>query len=234
MRWHAVCGPPTGCMRVSAIAATGILLLAACSNETGQFGETGEASPTESPTPTAAPTPTPEPTTTATPTAEPTPTPTPFGAAVFDDPDSCVNEELGYRVAFPESWYYNTAYADFPACMFFHPEHFEVEGDEPPETAIDFREHEGLAVGILGIYTMTLNEETEVDGRPAVRWEYEGLEGNPNADERFYNYTFFTTDDYSETGPSVTASVSGTAHPDYEENKAVLDQMMQTMEITAP
>lgn len=79
---------------------------------------------------------------------------------------------------------------------------------------------------------MVLNEETTVDGRPAVRWEYQGLEGNPEGpEERFYNYTFFVSDDHSETGPSLTATVVAANHPDYDENTEVLDRMMETFEI---
>lgn len=218
-------------MRTTPIAAAAAILLTACNLATG---ESPDGSPTGEPTPTLSRAPTPTPTASLTPAPTPRPTPTPFGASVFDDPDSCVNEELDYRVAFPESWYYNTAYADFPACMFFHPEHFAVEGDEPPDTAISFRGGEGIAVGVVAIYTITLHEETEVDGRPAVRWEYRGLEGNPDGpDYRVYTYSFFTTDDHSMSGPSITASVMSANHPDYEENKEVLDGMMETIQIPA-
>lgn len=213
-----------------AVAALATLLLAACTVEpveTASHAAGDAASPSQADA-TSSPRATPTPTASET----PAPTPTPYGAAVFDDPDSCVNDELGFRVAFPESWYYNTAYADFEACRFFHPEFFEVADDAEPQTAITFRTHEGLTVGVVAIYTIVLHEETTVDGRPAVRWEYHGLEGGPEGpEERFYNYTFFVTDDHSETGPSVTATLVAANHPSYETNKEVLDGMIETIQI---
>ena len=79
--------------RVS-FAAFSVLLLAACSAQPA-------SSPNDSPMPSLTAAVSVE----TRPIPSATATPAPFGAAVFEDPDSCTNGAAGYRVAFPDDWY---------------------------------------------------------------------------------------------------------------------------------
>src|SRR6188508_2457088 len=121
------------------------LLVSACAP--AQLAEaTAERSPTSGATATGSsvPTLTMTPAPTSVPTA--TPTPSPFGAAVFADPDDCVNPVGGYRVAYPNDWYSNAAVENpfdpagegIAACTSFAPRDFAtVYGTEPsPAVAI--------------------------------------------------------------------------------------------------
>ena len=235
-------------MRGSTIAATGILLLAACSNETAQGDATPEVSPTEEPTVAADPTVTAAPTATVTPTPEPTPeptpTPTPFGAGVFDDPDSCTNEEAGYRIAFPDAWWVNTAYDDpdlgpTAACVYFAPTAFDVttatEDDPIPDGVAITISHTPGCLGYIHPHK-SLTEMT-ISGFDARAEELaEGKrESNPPL---LYRYVVDRLPDASCEGGANGDMLLFTTAPgmagNYEENKAMLDRMVQTAEISAP
>lgn len=239
-------------MRGSTFAATGILLLAACSDGIAQGDATPEISSTEQPStaadptvtaaPTVAVTPTPEPTPDLTPA--PTPTATPFAAAEFDDPDSCLNEQAGYRIAFPDSWWTNTAYEDpnlgpTAACVYFAPAAFDVTTatqEEPiPEGVAITASH---TLGCLGyIHPTKSSTDMMISGFDARAEELaEGKrESNPPL---LYRYVVDRLPDASCEGEANGDMLLFTTAPDmpgdYEENKAMLDRMMQTVEISAP
>ena len=84
-----------------------------------------------------------------------------FGAEVFPEPDSCLDPEIGYRVAYPNTWYLNAALPNplnpagegIAACQYFAPADFGVvsgteissdvaitiQGDELPSGMLEFR-----------------------------------------------------------------------------------------------
>jgi hypothetical protein len=200
------------------------------------------ASLVPSPSPSASPTvePTPATTATATPTASPTavPTPTPFGAGVFAAPDSCINPEIGYRVAYPASWYSNAAIEGIAACWAFG-----------PTDSVDYRVAYGTGISYDGAITfhsfeqgtgpegdddrccarVISSQETTVAGLPARYQELEmteqGLFLGPG--DRWAEYVITLAD-----GSYLVASTY--RGPYYETSKAVLDQMMLTLEFVSP
>jgi hypothetical protein len=206
---------------------------------------TTAASPTVVPT---APPPTPSPTTAPTPAATPTalPTPTPFGASVFATPDSCTNPEAGYRVAYPEAWYSNAAMENplnpdgegIAACWLFAPTDFVVGyGTEIPwEAAVIIRRFE-LGAGVewdyeAGSARELSSSEATVAGLPARFQELEVTERDHlfAPGDRIAQYVIAVAD-----GSYLVAQTTYYFGPDsYEESKALLSQMMQTLELIAP
>jgi hypothetical protein len=152
---------------------------------------------------------------------------TPVGAQTLDQ--RCSNPELGYRVAFPGGWYVNQRVEggeleDVAACRFFSPSDFEVR----PQTEIA-----GVAVAID---TEASRPEggtpTTVDGKTAFVMETETAEdGFEPAGTRHYSY-------WIELGPDrwLVAGTSDAANfvGDYDENRAVLDAMMDSLEFVEP
>jgi putative transcriptional regulator len=104
-----------------------------------------------------------------TPTPERTPTPTAFGASVFEDPDSCEHSSGVYRVAFPDSWWWNTSYehaelGQIDACRFFSLDEFDIttasRGQPVPDgIAISINYHDGAC---LGFFNAQLSQEVSV------------------------------------------------------------------------
>jgi hypothetical protein len=200
--------------------------------------------PTVAPT---APPPTASPTTAPTPAATPTvlPTATPFGAGVFAMPDSCTNPEAGYRVAYPEAWYSNAA-MDNPlnsdgegiaACWLFAPTDFAlVYGTHiPVEVAIIIRRFEldeGVewAYGLADGARVLSSSETAVAGLPAHFLEIEVTERSMALapGDRIARFVVAVSDGAYLVAQTIYYG------PGYEESKAVLSQMMRTMELIAP
>ncbi|MGH2446411.1 MAG: hypothetical protein ACRDGD_10285 [Candidatus Limnocylindria bacterium] len=95
--------------------------------------------------------------------------------ALYAEVDGCINIDLGFTTAFPESWWTNTRFADVPGCVYLAPTSFEIPDDPaqvPEGVAITIRRVEG-DVGttfeeITGYGTLV------VDRLPAVRWELGG------------------------------------------------------------
>jgi hypothetical protein len=232
-------------MRGRTTVATLILLLAACSNQTAEVGTaTPDPSATESPTAAPTATATAEPTPTPTPQPTPEPTPTPFGAAVFDDPDNCEHSSSAYRVALPDSWWWNTAYehdelGTLAACRFFSPEQFDIttasrEQPIPDRVSLWMDYAEG---GCFGYINPILEErEVTVDGFTATVTEFaEGKrEDNPPS---YYQYLLDLTPELPCEDPESARIVATTGvdlYGDYKENKAMLNRMMETMQIGPP
>lgn len=228
-----------GFMRGRTIAATLILLLAACSTETAQSETptpdvTPTANATGSPTGTATPTAT----QTSTPTADPTSSPTAFGAALFDDPDDCSDDSVGYRVAFPDAWWWNEPFdseiGPHAQCRYFAPEAFDattVSREQPiPEGVAIFAivippGDAGLALPGEAV----TSAEVSVGGQPALVAEYEHAPGGPLAEgERVYRYVIELEDGRE------LAWITGNSTGDYDENRTVLDRMMESIELFEP
>ena len=232
-------------MRGRTIAATLVLLLAACSNQTAELGtSTPDPSATESATAVPTATPTAEPTPSPTPPPTPEPTPTPFGAAVFDDPDDCEHSSGAYRVALPDSWWWNTEYehdelGTLTACRFFSAEQYDIttasrEQPTPDRVSIWMDYAEG---GCYAYINPVLEErEVTIDGFAATATEFaEGkLEDNPPS---YYQYVIDLTPELPCEDPEsarISATTGVALFGEYEENKAMLDRMMETMQINGP
>ena len=173
-----------------------------------------------------------------------TPLPTPFGATVFADPDSCTNPELGYRVAYPDSWYSNAAMANplnpggvgIAACWLFAPTDFAVVyGTEiPVEVAVVIRAFE-WPEGSVYEYAPPRNARivsdstTTVAGLPARYQELEITERDIayQVGDRIARYVVQVTERKYLTAQTYRG-------PDYSTAKTVLDQLVLTLELLAP
>ncbi len=228
------------------------LVLAACSapsapsapppllTDTPPAASTPAAQPASAqPLPTVAPTVGTSPTSEATPTvgtsptleATPTPEPTGFGSAVFADPDDCTNLDAGYRVAYPDWWYSNSAVEGIAACWLFAPTNFDLTyGTEiPAQVAIVIRRYDEWNSGSFSGRRVLTDQETVVDGIPTRVQEIETTERSlafaPG--DRFTEYVVGLED-----GTYLVATTY--LGPDYESAKSVLDDMMRTMHVGAP
>lgn len=226
--------------------AAGLILLTACTNQTAETGTTSTPDPSATESPTAVPTATPTAEPTPAPTLQPTPepTPTPFGAAVFDDPDNCEHSSGAYRVALPDSWWWNTEYdhdalGTLAACRFFSPEQYDIttaSRDQPiPDRVSIWMDY---AEGGCYAYINPILEEREVtiDGFAGTATEFaEGKrQDNPPS---YYRYVIDLTPELPCEDPQ-SARISATTGVDlfgnYDENKTMLDRMMETMQIEVP
>jgi hypothetical protein len=220
-------------------------VLAACSST----ATTPSADPEETPTPEqsvgASVTPSPEPSPSEVPSAEPSETAAdtppaigggfeiaanPEADALFLDRDRCENRRDGYQLQFPDEWYTNTEYRDFPPCVWFSPTFYETEGDAvPPEIAITVE----WVPGDVGFVNEELSrEEGEVGLQPAVRIEEAGAgtDGSEFPPEwRAYSYVI-QLGRTPEEGPNLVVSTTNEMGGDYELNKAVLDRILATIE----
>lgn len=202
-----------------------------------------EPAPTDTPDPTPSPRPTSTPTATPSPEATPSPTATPFGARVFDDPDDCEHSSGVYRVAFPDDWWWNTEYqhpelGTIDACQYFSPDGFDIttasrEQPVPDGIAVYANYVEGGCVGFLN---PVLDErETTVDGHPATVREFARGKQEDNPPGRYQYMVDLAPDVDCEAGGRFIVATTGVDMVgDYDENKAMLDRMMETMEIREP
>lgn len=176
---------------------------------------------------------------TPSPTEDPSPistqSPDASAEATADWP-RCENADLGFSVAYPPDWWVqeearpDPALDPLPGCTYFAPQPVDVPQNAglPPSIAIVF----GLTEEPLGPveppYVILSSETTTVDGMPAVREESEATEeAGPFAQpgDRSYGYRIELPGG-EELGVGVNSSVG-----DYEEEKRILDLMMQTLQV---
>lgn len=193
----------------------------------------GPQSPTQEPSASSVPSTTPEA------TAEPTESQTqePIGASVFDDPDSCQDDSVGYRVAFPDNWWWNQPFESeigpHANCRYFAPDFFDaatVSREQPiPEGVAIFVSIIGPDGALGQVGDVVTSEELTVAGRPATREEQEYAPGGFLAPgERVYRYDIELPEDRRlifSTSNQVGA---------YDENREVLDGMMESLELFEP
>jgi hypothetical protein len=213
------------------------LMLTACggvARESTESGATLPARVSPSSSPGTAATQTASPSSTLQPSPEPsnaTPLPTAFGAAIFHDPDDCTNLDVGYRVAYPDSWYSNAAREGIAACWLFAPTEFElVYGTEiPAEVAIVIRRFDEWDSGSFSGRKIISDHSVAVDGLPARVQEIEATERTLSfaPGDRFVEYVIELPD-----GAHLVATTY--IGPDYESAKAVIGDMMSTMQIGLP
>jgi hypothetical protein len=142
-------------------------------------------------------------------------------------PAECQNDTLGIRLKVPAGWWYSSGRSP---CQFLNRERFDLAGSEPLDrVAIEIR----MLPGDVGTVDAVVKEEhMEIDGRPATVWELhvQGSEGGvlpPNT--RLYEY-IIQLGPVSEFGPNLLASTS-TLSPGYEENRLILDEVMQSLRL---
>lgn len=222
-------------MRPTAVFAI-TLLLVACADE-GSLASLAASAPTERSSPSATPSP---PSTGATDraTSEPTAAETPFGAGIFEDPDDCEDDSVGYRVAFPDAWWWNEPF-DSPIgphvqCRYFAPEAFDVrtvnrEQPVPEGVAVTVTviPPGDAGVGLSG--EVVASEEVTVADRPATTSEQVHAPGGfLSPGERLYQYLIDLGDGRD------LLFVTGNSTGDYSENRRVLDGMMESLELFEP
>jgi hypothetical protein len=163
---------------------------------------------------------------------------------VFADPDSCINPELGYRVAYPASWYSNAAMANplnpegvgIAACWLFAPTEFAVVyGTEiSPDVAVVIQSFE-TPEGVAYEYSPPRNARivsdstTTIAGRPARYQELEITERDigHQVGDRIARYVV----QLSERTYLTAETYRG---PDYSTAATVLAQMVLTLEFVTP
>lgn len=144
--------------------------------------------------------------------------------ALFERPDTCTNQEVGYSVTFPDDWYTNTRVDDIPACSWFTPEFFEVPpGRTPEEVWISIGLVEGVA-GYTSLTDMHFSEELVIDGHRGHRVEFTP---DPNTDPDVLIYQYVLP--FEEFGPTLVAATTIDMADDYELGKAVLDRVMASL-----
>ncbi|MBW3626588.1 MAG: hypothetical protein KY412_03150 [Actinobacteria bacterium] len=212
---------PRGARSPWALALVAILSLvvAACGN--GDSTDADDSTGTTSTSTTS--------TTTTTTSEDDTTTTTQADGAVLAQ--SCTNAEAGYGVQFPQGWSTNEGEV-VPPCRYFHPHAFEVpEATEVFDLAVTIRvddvpftrvtsEEDSLGERVLS------REETTVAGHQAVRVEVQST-GDALLPEGVHSYRYHVDVD----GGTLTATTHDVGDLDYEANKDIVDQMMETLEL---
>ena len=170
---------------------------------------------------------------------------TPFGAAVFTDPDDCTNPVAGYQVAYPDEWYSNAAVPNplgpadgIPACIAFAPTDFPVlYGTEPsPAIAIMiavFELPEGVSeynYGPFEGYAVLSDSAVTVGGYPARVLEFEVTQPSVGFTQVGDRYTEYVV----ELSGRRFLAARTQSQDDYATSRQVLSEMMQTLEVLSP
>jgi hypothetical protein len=181
------------------------------------------------------------------PTASPIPTPEPLAYvdrsglpfsvidsaeadALFASTNTCTEAVGGYTIAFPSTWFTNEPTPDVPACSWFAPAPFDVEGPTaPPEVVITISAFEG-GIGFVHQPDYSVQDQVTIGGWSASRTEEIGGFGadGPLPRSRYqYGYIVFASVD--PLGLKVGAGTSNDRPGDYALHKAVLDRIMASM-----
>lgn len=220
-------------LSAAAAAAAVVVLAAAMGLGIGYLlpRSTFVGGPSESPTnaPSGAPT--------ASPSATVEPTTAP---SVEPASNECTNDEIGYTVRYPSDWWANAAVVpDAPeltpidGCVVFADEPVELvpNSELPPGVVISA----GVTEPPAGIPTQSVEllggRELEVAGRPATVSEIEWTEDVAffSAGDRVYEYRIQLASGQILLFSTRTNEVIDAGA--YENNKAVLDAMMETLEL---
>ena len=155
----------------------------------------------------------------------------------------CTNRELGYTIGYPGEWFttdvFNGEADPANACRWFSPDPFGPEGNVvlegwgyPLEIALGGRFDPELQEVLDPELTRVVEQETlAVEGHRAVRIEYETLV-DAVADTGLH-YQYLVSLDRGTTLIVHTTETRG-IEGDYEENKIVLDDAVDTLRFTSP
>lgn len=160
--------------------------------------------------------------------------------ALFATTDTCLNEEDGYRLSFPASWYTNTQVGAVPACTWFAPVDFLA----PALFAVrpEFQPPDGVVIIVMGIEggygggffvsSYAVDELITIAGFGGQRRELVaecfGPEGCHTVPATYtYDANLGGPD---QLGPWLVATTSSESSVEYELTKAVLDRMMASIE----
>lgn len=151
----------------------------------------------------------------------------------------CEHASGAYRVGLPQGWWTNPEFEDpvlgpTSACQFFGPERFVAERDRndyaPAGTAISISYAEKSCTGFVD--TVVESRETTIDGFAAEVYETAWARTDP---PHLYWYVVYPVGrDPDCNSPLVSAATRREFVGDYDENKALLDQMMDTLDVRAP
>lgn len=181
-----------------------------------------------------------------TPTTAPSPVVTPSASTVTipEGWQSCVNDALGYSIAYPGGWYTtdmvtlpNGVIAQKPkvACSFFNPRRFQILwGTEPPTTALMVESQDRSMNRIAALMSdprylsVVSQEDTTAAGMPAVQLEVTQTgEGYYPKGTLEYMYVI-------EVAPGRSLVVSTMFFPDspvdYPAYKDIVDMAAQTVQ----
>ncbi len=143
----------------------------------------------------------------------------------------CSNPTGRYSIGYPSQWQTNAGNGVEP-CRFFHPTPFEVQpNSEEPLVAVSVKREpmtlDAFVQGNTGSSSELLQQERlTLAGRPAVRLELRATSDSPLLPPGTREYLYALAD-----GDSVLrASTLSARGLDYEANKAVLDEMVRTLE----
>jgi hypothetical protein len=151
-------------------------------------------------------------------------------AALFASTKTCANLDGQFQIAFPATWFTNPVSEDAPACTWFGPAELLPAGMATgPENAV-------VSVivfpGGVGSFEPGFAYETlNVGGRPAERVErHAGTPPEPDLSVRSYLYIIQLGDVRSVA--TVVAMTRSSITDDYDLAKAVLDLMMESLQLT--
>jgi hypothetical protein len=177
---------------------------------------------------------------------DPSGTPAPNGSAATPRPspiaiqvDSCMDTIGVYTVHVPPGWWTNPEYIDNDAfgfvssCRFFAPAEFDpMSGDRSAPVPSDVAISVSFIELCLGYVSDVLDERlTTVDGYPA-RAEELGSLAVPTEPTSYQYVVTLTDDEDSECSrQAVWARTDRSAPGGYPENKAALDDIMESIEI---
>lgn len=150
----------------------------------------------------------------------------------------CANPQEGYAVRYPRDWYVNAREGPGSPCSWFHPESFELP-DAPQEVTdkavmvtldpVSFdRASDPHGAGTAEVLR---EEELTVNDRPAVRYEAvtsrEAMLG-----EGIRRYTYVV--DMGQGESLIVSTHDQVPDVSYEDTKAVIDKMMDSMWFPEP
>ncbi|MGH3443704.1 MAG: hypothetical protein ACRDUY_16985 [Nitriliruptorales bacterium] len=196
--------------RLLVAAAACVVLAAACDGGTPESVNAPGSAPEPSPT-------------------ETTPGPGITGPLAFGQSDECVGPT--WSVELPADWHTNEGQV-LPPCSIFHPEQFELEEATqiPFDLAVTVREDQVDFETASGEDTrgvdVTSRSEATVDGRTAV--VIDGVGTGETLIPEGLEFREYVVD---LDGAVLIASTYAEGELDFEEKTAILDQMMQTLEI---
>lgn len=145
----------------------------------------------------------------------------------------CSNPDVGYTVSYPEGWQTNSGEV-ITECRLFDPNEIQLEeGTEIPfDISVNIDRAEvtmDQATEFERGYEVLEQQETTVAGRNAVTVLREATEDAPMLEPGTRVYSYFVELDEG----TLIASTYSVGDMDFERERDILDQMMETLELTS-